>query len=528
MSSAPHPKISFTTTVMLAQVLVAAVLLGIVVGVAVMRQRTALETQYEQRALAVAHTVAAEPGLSRAVAERNVSAVDALVGGSGPATGALFVVVTDSRGVRLYHPNASLVGQEVSTSPDEALSGRDYVGMQTGTLGLSARGKAPVRNSEGAVVGEVSVGFDAGEIRAASTRLVGWMLGAATLVLILGTGASAMIARYMKSRTLGLEPHQLAEMVRDSEAVLHAIREMVLTFDADGRLTSSNESARAVLFEGRQPDDAHVPRGVREFLSSPRESEVQVIGTRLVMLTQRRVTRAGRDLGTVLTGLDRTDVESLGSELATTRTLATSLRAQRHEYANRTHLLRAFLESGDADGALDYLGEVAASDAHFTSKESIADVTLGYFLSAKATLAAEKGVRLELSDTTVLRHRVADHSRLVTVLGNLLDNAIRACSEAGGGTVGVDLVEDGTGLGLVVEDDGPGIPDALRDQVFDEGFSTRSARPGESGFGLSLARQRATENGGTLRFAGPARPGDPGRPGAVFVGLLREVIEVNA
>ena len=57
-------------------------------------------------------------------------------------TGALFVVIADSDGIRLAHPTSSRIGQMVSTPFEEVLAGNEVVDWQTGTLGESARAKA--------------------------------------------------------------------------------------------------------------------------------------------------------------------------------------------------------------------------------------------------------------------------------------------------------------------------------------------------------------------------------------------------
>ena len=109
-----------------------------------------LSREYEQRALAIARSVAQEPGLANDVTQGE-PAVDGPVQREAErvrkATHALYVVVTDDRGIRYSHPNTANIGEVVSTSPDEALSGRDVATIERGTLGLSARGKVPLRGA---------------------------------------------------------------------------------------------------------------------------------------------------------------------------------------------------------------------------------------------------------------------------------------------------------------------------------------------------------------------------------------------
>jgi two-component system CitB family sensor kinase len=79
------------------------------------------------------------------------------------ATGTSFVVVTNAKGIRYSHPNPALIGKPVFDDPEPASSepfrtGRPWIGLQTGTLGTTARGKAPIFGPGHRLVGEVSVG----------------------------------------------------------------------------------------------------------------------------------------------------------------------------------------------------------------------------------------------------------------------------------------------------------------------------------------------------------------------------------
>ncbi|MET8682479.1 histidine kinase, partial [Streptomyces sp. NPDC004647] len=128
-----------------------------------------LDDQAMRRALAIAQATAAEPGMAR----------DLLAGRPDPdgpvqaaaerirlSTGASYVVVVDLRGIRYSHTTPAEIGRHVSTDPSEALAGREWTGIEEGTLGRSARGKVPLRDAEGAIVGAVSVGIAYDSVRA--------------------------------------------------------------------------------------------------------------------------------------------------------------------------------------------------------------------------------------------------------------------------------------------------------------------------------------------------------------------------
>jgi two-component system CitB family sensor kinase len=219
-------RLTFARQALLLQLGVLALVLAAGLGLVSLLLRHELEGQFEQRALAIARSVAADPAYARDVLSGPPSVTgDAQVRAEQVRrrTGALFIVVTDDQGVRYSHPNTTLLGQRVSTDPSEALAGREVVALQRGTLGLSARGKSPLRDSTGQVVGEVSVGIDARAVHRRLVELLQVTLGFGAVALLLGGAGAALLARRLKRQTLGLEPAELADLVREHEAVLHGV-----------------------------------------------------------------------------------------------------------------------------------------------------------------------------------------------------------------------------------------------------------------------------------------------------------------
>ncbi|HEY3502381.1 MAG TPA: sensor histidine kinase [Actinocatenispora sp.] len=491
-----------------------------------------LTTQYGQRALAVARTVAADPDIAAAIATGDPHhVVQRRAARVRDATDALFVVVTDRRGIRLAHPNPAEVGRHVSTDPSAALAGHDVVNVQRGTLGVSARGKVPVWDAHHRVVGEVSVGFAAQDIRSNVLRVLADASLFAAGALLLGVAGSALLARRLKSQTLGLEPHELAELVQEHEAVLHGIGEGVLATDADGRITVCNDEAARLLATRPEPGvpaaELDLPIRIRAALTGTSEAErmMAVAGDRVLVVTRRQVRRDAHDLGTVLTLRDRTDVETLTRELDAVRSLSGALRAQRHEFANRLHTLAGLLQTDHHAEAVEYLHALHDAPAAVgPAPDAVRDPYLQAFLAAKTAEAAESDVRLEIADTSWVPGRVAAPVEVTTVVGNLVDNAVRASrlGTRGPAYVEVTLLADGDTLHVSVADSGDGVPPELRERIFTDGFTTRLTVG--HGLGLALTRQAARSRGGDATLA------DPGGAdhGAVFVAQMPGVLAERA
>jgi two-component system CitB family sensor kinase len=227
------------------------------------------------------------------------------------------------------------------------------------------------------------------------------------------------------------------------------------------------------------------------------------------------------DGGAVATLRDRTELEQLGRELDSTHGLIDALRAQDHEHANRMHTLLGLLELEMYDDAVEFIGEVVG-DHRVTSEqvtEKIHDPLLAALLVGKATVATERGVALWVSDRTLLPDRLVDPRGLVTVVGNLVDNALDAVAGTPHARVEVDLHAEGRTAVLRIRDTGPGIPEERRELIFTDGWSTKQPPAhGKRGIGLSLVRRLAERQGGSAEVA------DADGGGAEFIVVLPEAL----
>ncbi|WP_461017150.1 sensor histidine kinase [Streptomyces daliensis] len=543
------PWLRLRTRTLLLQCAVVTLVVGTAFGAFAWDSERRLTREYQQRALAVARTVAGEAGV-RAAAARWSKAADRPGGGAAHAsratladswlnaraetvrrrTDALFVVVTDDHGTRLAHPDPAELGHRVSTDPSTALSGHEELARHRAHLGEEVVAKVPVRApGSRTVVGEANVGVSAQAVRAEQARVLlsglGWLVAA----LLVGLAASMLLARRWKRLTLGLEPEELATLVQEQEAVLHGIGEGVLALDAEDRVTVANDEVRTLLGVEAAPGTPVAALGltprVRAVLREPDAGRavMAVVRERVLVVSARTVRREGRRLGTLLTVQDRTAVESLTRQLDAVRTMSAALRAQRHEFANRLHVLSGLVHSGQPTEAAGYLDGLLGSGPLGETlpdlgPESVRDSSLRAFLSAKAAAARERGVTLVLGGGTWVRRTVSAPVDVTTVLGNLVDNAVDA---AHGGRrtprrVEVELIGLDDTLLVTVADSGDGVAAARRQDLFDEGVSTKEPDAealGERGVGLPLARQIARARGGDLRLTEPGAPPEPTAPG---------------
>jgi two-component system, CitB family, sensor kinase len=543
--------VRLATQVLLLQVAVVALTLGLAGALLAFLSHQRIAAEVGTRALDIAQVVAAAPAVRADVARyddapltpgtalTNELAAGQLQGIASEvqkSTDVLFVVSTNNQGIRLAHPDRAALGQHVSTDPAEALAGHEVVLRQSGTLGPSVRAKVPVfQLDSNRVIGEISVGVSTSAVHRqlwTDVRTAAVLVGLALLIGIIG---SVLLSRRWRALTLGLQPAELAEMVRGQAAVLHGIGEGVLAADTSWKTTFVNDEACRLLEIGAEPgrpveEIGLTPRVFELFKSAESSPTIATVGDRIVVVSARRVSRDGRDLGSVLVVRDRTDVESLTRQLDAVQLMSTALRAQRHEFANRLHLLNGLLHSGHVEEAAKYLEELLGSGplgSALPGIESVQDAFLQAFLAAKAASAREAGVTLTIGENTWVSGRLALPVDVTTVLGNLLDNAIDAARTGHNETkvVEVELLQDGSTLHITVADSGDGVTPDFVEHVFTEGKSTKpqSAIPGGRGIGMALSRQISRALGGDVWLSSP---GDPTAQlcGAEFIARLPGVM----
>jgi two-component system CitB family sensor kinase len=124
-------------------------------------------------------------------------------------------------------------------------------------------------------------------------------------------------------------------------------------------------------------------------------------------------------------------------------------------------------------------------------------------LLGKAAEAQERDVELVVTDNTAVRATLIDPRDLVTMVGNLIDNAIDAALAAPPPRrVTVTVRQDETELLVRVADTGPGLDPAGLEQAFTRGWSTKPVgRPHGRGLGLALVRQVVARHDGTVAVA---------------------------
>lgn len=435
-----------------------------------------------------------------------------------------FITIMTPEGTRLTHPDEAERGQHyLGTIPTD---GRTHIEQFTGTLGPSVRAISPVLDGQGATTGWVSVGVTLSSIEDIYRRQLPQLLALCLLVLLLGAASSWWFSKYIQRATLGFGPHGLRRLYAFYFSALHSVREGLLLLDRSRRVVLYNDEAARLLglppeppAEGITVAQLQVPATLRELLSSGRAArdEIHVTATSVVAIsqvpaqaTQPELLRRRRLLplrwlskhpqtGLVVTLRDLTEVQELTGELQTLKTFSTALRAQTHEHANRLHTIATLIENGQANRALDFALEDRQGSQALTDLVvgNIDDAYLGSLLVAKAAQAHERGVRLEISASGTVPPDTFKATDMVTIVGNLLDNALDVSVGTAQATVWVEVTGLGGEIEIAVADSGPGIEPEFLANLMRFGVSTKDgAMP--RGLGLALVQQAVLRLGGSI------------------------------
>ncbi|MCO1654226.1 sensor histidine kinase [Pseudonocardia humida] len=497
------------------QLAVVALLLLAVAGVAAVQQSAAFQETQGRRMLSLAETVAATAGVRAALQSGLHDPLPTFAVSALSVSGADGVAIVDDTGVIRAHEDPARIGEPHPVG--DGLPGRARVGSAAG--GVVAH--VPVIGDAGGVVGTVVTRVDSPSLLDTVTAAPAPTAALLGIALVLGVGGSFLLARRVRRQTLGLEPAEIVELVQQREAMLLGVKEGVVGMDSAHRITLINAAARELLDIPVDARIADLDQRLREVLTGAVAGEDQVVlrGARVLVLNRMAVSVHGEPVGAVVTLRDRTELATLEHRLDASRHVTDTLRAQAHEFTNRLHTIAGLAELGEYDEVRRFVADVAQGSEGWQREVAnrVGDPAAAALLVAKASLAAERGVALRLVPGARMAAVPGDatlSTDLVTVLGNLVDNALDAVAA----TPAPRWVEVGVddGVRVRVRDSGPGVGEGLAQEVFRRGFTTKAAAEGERGLGLALARQVCLRRGGRITVHND--PADDA--GAVFTAEL--------
>ena len=471
-------------------------------------QERSIRDAYQDRMQAVALSVASLPVVLDAFDDPDPSSVIQPVAELiRKASNVTYVVVTNVEGIRYSHPDPTRIGEMVSTDPSVPLSGEIYVGTQTGTLGASWRVKVPIYDGS-EIIGTVSVGILESELSAEFMSTLNILLITMVASAIVGVFGAAGVTAIIRRRIYRLEPREIASLVENRETTLHRLSEGVVAVDEHGVVELVNDAAARLLDStadeliGHDATEVLAPGLVDVLNAGEVEGRLVLSGERVLIARSSGAIADGERIAATVLLRDHTELHALMRRLDGAQSLTDGLRAQAHEFSNAMHVVSGLLEIGRPDEARAFIARRTPGGSIGLAQDAnlLGDPELTALLSVKAAQARELGIEVDVRQVDELASPLpADLAAdLLTVIGNLLDNAIEAC-HLGDRVVLTAQVARGT-LRISVDDTGPGIPAELRQSVFTEGVSTKSGDDAtiRRGIGLALVRRVVERRKGSI------------------------------
>lgn len=461
-----------------------------------------LATHVRDMAMNQAKIIASNDSIITAVKHRDYKRLATIADKLQSGTDFDYVVIGDTNSIRLYHPNPEKIGYPMQfTKPGALEKGESYFITGKGSIGMAMRAKTPIFDDDGKIIGVVSIGYLISKIDSWRSDFLLPMAGVFILLLLVLMLLSWFFAAHIRRQMLGMEPKQIARVVRQQEALFSSVYEGLIAVDPDGYITAINRSARKMLglsspgrkWLGKPVSDVVQPADFFTQQIAEKRQDAMVNFNGLSVIANREAIRSGDELlGAIISFRSKDEIATLNAQLTQIKQYVESLRTLRHEHLNWRSTINGLLQMKEYDKVLAMVqGESQAQQQLIDSlRGAFADRQVAGLLFGKVQRARELGLTMTIVPGSQL-HQLPeglDSTEFAAIVGNLLDNAFEASlrTQQGNKVVELYLSDEGDDVIIEVADQGCGVPEALREKIFEQGVSTRTDEPGEHGIGLYL------------------------------------------
>lgn len=468
----------------------------------------AFEKEFGARAIAIARTVAQMTDVQETVGtQKGNEVIQPIAERIRLATDVDYIVIFDMDGMRYSHPSVSKIGtvlEDIDESP--ASSQHEYISKAFGVQGFSIRAFVPIMNSEATKqVGVVNVGILSPKWYMLVEQYKSDILFSLFWGIVIGLFGSILIARHIKKQTLNLEPYQIARMVQERSAIMQAMDVGILATDENGHITFINRLARQYthFFD----NDGTIEKVFKNTWLAEEKGEQLHSYRPLLMFEQMYLVRTfpirlhDKSAGSLIMITDRQEAHTLAEQLTGVKDLVDTLRAQHHESLNRLHSIAGLIQLNRNEDALSLIIDEITDEEAIVQKlrDKIQDYSIQGLLLGKHSRAKELGVDLELDEESYLLDFMTGFSSgdMVTIIGNLIDNAMEACLTKETRDVNVLIQGNKQFLYIEIQDSGVGISGSP-DKIFNHGYTTKQQKEGH-GIGMALIKKIVELNKGTVQ-----------------------------
>ena len=421
------------------------------------------------------------------------------------------ISVVNKDGIRMYHANHSLIGTKYDGNMPDFKSNMDgyYAVDETGPSGSQRRAYAAVYNEDGEYVGVVMAIMLMKNIRAETAQMLFIFLIITIVAILIELVIAGELSSKVKKSLMGYEPDVFTAMYKMRDNILETLSEGIFAFDSSGVIQFANESALRMLCDnpweniiGQKVDVIGDEILSRTIINGDKEKNVNLAKADII-LDRVPIKEDGITVGSIAILHNRAEYTKLMEELSGTRYLVDSMRANNHDFTNKLHVILGLIQMEMYDDASAYIQNITMVQRENISKvmNAVSEPAVAALLIGKIARASELNVDFVLREGCY--YSSADMNlpseMLITVIGNLLDNAFDAMNESPDYKEHRELMfgiysRPGAVL-ITVDDTGGGIREQDMEFIFENGYSTK----GEGrGTGLYQVKTMVENFGGKI------------------------------
>jgi len=422
-----------------------------------------------------------------------------------------FIVVGDQEGIRYSHTNPEQIGEEmVGGDNDRALvEGESYISRADGSLGPSLRGKSPIFNQDGEIIGIVSVGFLVEDIQERILNDVIDVTYRSLIVFVIAIIGSVLLARNIRRDTMGLEPYQIAKLYTERVAILESVREGILSYDRTGGITMMNHTARKLLnvqgsFQNSKIEDVLPGSSHYELFKTgkPQMDQELSLEDKTLIVNQTPIFHKDEVKEVVASFRDKTEFEQMLNTISEVQSYSEDLRAQTHEFTNKLYVLSSLLQLGEYEEAVRMI-QSETTELQIKNRilfNQLEDTKIQAVILGKMGKASEQKINFDIDSNSSL-HTLPNHiklTHLIVIIGNLLDNAFEAVSLNHEHSYVTFFATDlGNDIIFEVHDNGTGISEKNKALLFNRDFTQKKSHD-PRGYGLANVHETVSQLGGLV------------------------------
>lgn len=416
--------------------------------------------------------------------------------------------------IRLYHSNHELIGTEYDGAiPEfEKVSKEYYTSNETGPSGSQRRAYAAVYDKNGNYTGFVMTILLLENIKAETLQILFIFALITIAAILIELIISAELSSSIKKSLHGYEPNVFSAMFQVRDNILESLNEGVLAVDKNGVVQFANRSAAKMFGKKKAKELINTPftdccnDGFIKNVISTGEKEFNIqeqsIDNSNVLIDCIPIKEKDDIIGAVAILHNREEYTKLMEDLAGTRYLVDSMRANNHDFTNKLHVIMGLIQMEMYDDAVSYIENISIVQRETISKimSVVDEPSIAALLLGKSARASELNIKFILNDESHYSKTdlLLPSELMVTVIGNLIDNAFEAINIKDiqrQKELRFGIYSRENALLITVEDTGIGISKDNLEHIYDNGFSTK----GEGrGTGLYQVKEMVEAIGGKI------------------------------